>query len=177
VSQPALDISRRGLLAGAFAACAAPRALLGEGTGAEFDPQCVFCQIAAGTREATIVWSDEKCLAFGSIGPLQPGHLLLVPRRHFANLYELPDEVAAHLLPVASRLARALKSTLHADGLNLWQSNEKAAGQSVFHFHLHLIPRFAGQEIFETVVEVPKATQQDLEKVLAPVRAALSQGR
>jgi histidine triad (HIT) family protein len=174
VNQLASAISRRGLLAGAVAACAAPGALVGEGEGSEFDPECVFCQIVAATREATFVWQDDRCVAFGSIGPLQPGHLLLVPRRHYVNLYELPDEVASHLLPVASRLARALKTTLHADGLNLWQSNEKAAGQSVFHFHLHLIPRFAGREIFKTVVEVPRATPQELEAVLAPVRATLA---
>jgi histidine triad (HIT) family protein len=71
-------------------------------------------------------------------------------------------------------LARALKATLHADGLNLMQSNEKAAGQSVFHFHLHLIPRFAGKEIFKTVVEAPEADHEELERVLGPVRAALS---
>ncbi len=167
-------ISRRGLLAGAVAACAGPATLLGEGPGAEFDAQCVFCQIVAGTREASVVWSDGQCVAFGSNRPLQPGHLLLVPRRHFANLYELPAEVSSHLLPVASRLGRALKATLHADGLTLQQNNEKAAGQSVFHFHLHLIPRFAGREIFKTVVEAPEASRQELESVLAPVREALA---
>ena len=167
-------ISRRGLLAGAVAACAGPATLLGEGEGTEFDPECVFCQIVAGTREATLVWQDDRYVAFGSIRPLQPGHVLLVPRRHFANLYELPEEVSSHLLPVASRLGRALKATLHADGLTLLQNNEKAAGQSVFHFHLHLIPRFAGREIFKTLVEPPEASGQELESVLAPVREALS---
>ena len=174
MSRVASAISRRGLLAGTVAACAVPGTLLGEDPGAEFDAQCVFCQIVAGTREASVVWRDDQCVAFGSIRPLQPGHLLLVPRRHFANLYELPAEVSSHLLPVASRLGRALKATLHADGLTLLQNNEKAAGQSVFHFHLHLIPRFAGTKIFETVVDAPEAGPEELERALAPVRAALS---
>lgn len=167
-------VSRRALLAGSFAACAAPRVLLaGEGATAAA-PDCVFCQIVAGTRPATFVFEDDRCVAFGSIEPIQPGHLLLVPRHHVATLYELSEADASHLLPVASRLGRALKRAHQADGLTLLQNNERAAGQAVFHFHLHLIPRHAGVEIFRRVVETHRATPEELERDLAPVRAALA---
>lgn len=166
-------LSRRALLAGGLAASAAARALLGREAASSSSADCVFCQIVAGTRPATFVYEDDRCVAFGSIEPIQPGHLLLVPRNHVATLYDLPEADAAHLLPVATRLGRALKRAHQADGLTLLQNNERAAGQAVFHFHLHLIPRHAGQEIFRRVVEPHRATPEELERDLAPVRAAL----
>lgn len=167
-------LSRRALLGGSLAALASPRLLRAEGPPhAASDPSCVFCQIVNHSSEATFVWQDDLCVAFGSISPLQPGHVLLVPRQHVVTLYDLPADVGAHLLPVASRIGRTLKETLHADGLTLLQNNEKASGQAVFHFHMHLIPRHAGQEVFKTLVQPPKATQAELEAVLAPVRKAL----
>lgn len=170
---PPTRVSRRALLAGSLAACASPARLFGSDPDPRQEPGCVFCQIVAGTRPATFVYEDDRCVAFGSIEPIQPGHLLLVPRSHVATLYELPEVDAAHLLPVASRLGRALKRAHQADGLTLLQNNEKAAGQAVFHFHLHLIPRHAGREIFRRVVETHRATPEELERDLAPVRAAL----
>jgi histidine triad (HIT) family protein len=165
--------SRRSLLTGALAYLAAPRGALGAADPVASDPGCVFCQIVAGKSEATLVWQDDLCVAFASINPLQPGHLLLVPRQHVENLYGLPEDVAAHLLPVASRIGRAIKSALRADGLTLLQNNEKAAGQSVLHFHLHLIPRHEGVAVFKTMVEAPKATPEQLESAVAPIRKAL----
>jgi histidine triad (HIT) family protein len=140
------------------------------------DPDCVFCQILAGTREATFVYRDEVCAAFGSIEPVQPGHVLLVPRHHAVTLYDLPESAGARLLPIASRIARALRDALHADGMTLLQNSGKAAGQTVPHFHLHLVPRREGVEVLRRVVETHKATQAELEGVLAPVRAALRGG-
>jgi histidine triad (HIT) family protein len=136
----------------------------------------VFCQIIAGKREAAFAWQDDVCVAFASIYPLQPGHLLLVPRRHVENLYGLPDDVGAHLLPVASRIGRAMKTALRADGLSVRQNNEKAGDQTVFHFHMHLIPRWEGKEVFKTLIDPPKATPEQLENAVAPVRKALAGG-
>lgn len=164
--------TRRSLLTGSLAALAVPRGAAAPPPA--LDPNCVFCQIIAGKREAAFVWKDDLCVAFASINPLQPGHLLLVPRQHVENLYGMPDDVGAHLLPVASRIGRTIKSALHADGLTLLQNNEKAAGQAVFHFHLHLIPRHEGKDVFKTVVEAPRATQDQLENAVAPIRRALA---
>ncbi len=169
--------SRRSFFAGSLAALAAPRGLLGAAAPAPVsDPDCVFCQILAGKREATFAWQDDLCVAFASLYPLQPGHLLLVPRQHVENLYGLPEDIGAHLLPVAARIGRAMKTALRADGLTLQQNNEKAGGQTVFHFHLHLIPRWEGREVFKTVVETPKATPEQLESAVAPVRKLLAGG-
>jgi histidine triad (HIT) family protein len=166
--------SRRSLLTGSLAALMAPRGLLGAAAPVPAsDPDCVFCQIVAGKREATFAWQDDVCVAFASIYPLQPGHLLLVPRQHVENLYGLPDDVGAHLLPVASRIGRAIKSALRADGLSLRQNNEKAGDQTVFHFHLHLIPRWEGKEVFKTLIDPPRATPEQLESAVAPIRRAL----
>ena len=175
-------LSRRSVIGASLAALAGPSLLKGRQEPREVSPQvadsaCVFCQIVAGSREATFVWQDELCVAFGSLYPIQPGHVLLVPRRHVVNLYDLPPDVGAHLLPTASRIGKTLKSVLQADGLTLVQNNDKAAGQTVFHFHLHLIPRREGHEIFKTLVETKMATQAELDGVLAPVRRALGQGR
>jgi histidine triad (HIT) family protein len=166
--------SRRSLLTGSLAALAAPRGLLAAAPAPASAPDCPFCRIVAGKGEARFVWQDDLCVAFASIKPLQPGHLLLVPRQHVENLYGLPEDVGAHLLPVASKIGRAMKSALRADGLTLLQNNEKAAGQSVPHFHLHLIPRHAGQDVFKTVVETSVATQEQLESAVAPIRKALA---
>lgn len=175
---PAVPVlSRRTLLGASLAALASPAATAlerqTETPPPASDPSCVFCQIIAGSREATLVWQDEVCVAFGSLYPIQPGHVLLVPRRHVVTLYDLPPDLGAHLLPAASRIGSTLKSVLHADGLTLLQNNDKAAGQSVFHFHLHLIPRRTGHEIWKTLVEPKMATQAELDGVLAPVRQAL----
>jgi histidine triad (HIT) family protein len=167
--------SRRSLLTGSLATVAAPRGLLGAAAPVlAADPNCVFCQIVAGKREAVIVWQDDVCVAFASIYPIQPGHLLLVPRHHVENLYGLPDDVGAHLLPVASKISRAMKAALKADGLSLRQNNEKASGQTVFHFHLHLIPRWEGKEVFKTLVDPPLATPEQLKSAVAPIRKALA---
>jgi histidine triad (HIT) family protein len=137
----------------------------------------VFCQIAAGKAEAAIAWQDDVCVAIASIYPLQPGHLLLLPRQHVENLYSLPDDIGAHLLPVASRIGRAMKASLHADGLSVRQNNEKAGDQTVFHFHIHLIPRWEGKEVFKTLIDPPRATTEQLESAVAPIRKALASMR
>lgn len=163
--------SRRSLLTGSLATLAVPHALAAAPPAP--DPSCVFCQIVAGKREAAIVWKDDVCVAFASIYPMQPGHLLLVPRHHVENLYGLPDDVGAHLLPVASKISRAMKAALRMDGLSVRQNNEKAGDQTVFHFHLHLVPRWEGKEVFKTLVDPPLATAEQLEAAVAPIRKAL----
>lgn len=166
-------VSRRSLLTGSLATLATPSGLHAAPPPVA-DSNCVFCQIVAGKREAAVVWQDDVCMAFASIQPIQPGHLLLVPRQHVENLYGLPDDVGAHLLPVASRIGRAMKTSLRADGLSLRQNNEKAGDQTVFHFHIHLIPRWEGKEVFKTLVDPPLATAEQLESAVAPIRKALS---
>lgn len=163
--------SRRSVLRGLGAMAAVP-ASAATGPAAP-DDDCVFCRIVAGTSEATIVWRDERCIAIADRFPFAPGHTLLMPRAHVQDLYAMPADLAAHLFGLAPRLARELKRVFKADGMTLIQNNERAGGQSVFHFHLHLVPRTTGVELFRRTVERPEATRELRERQFAPVRAAL----
>lgn len=107
---------------------------------------CWICRVSAGTAKAAIVAQTDELLVIVSPMPLNVGHTLVVPRRHIRDLYELPDELAGPLLSTASRMARAAKLAFSADGVTLRQHNEPAGGQEVFHFHLHVIPRFVGDD-------------------------------
>ena len=107
---------------------------------------CWICRVSAGKAKASIVAQTDELLAMISPMPLNVGHTLVVPRRHIRDLYALPDELAGPLLSTAARIARAAKLAFSADGITLRQHNEPAGGQEVFHFHLHVIPRFIGDD-------------------------------
>ncbi|WP_039789308.1 HIT family protein [Actinoalloteichus spitiensis] len=103
---------------------------------------CVFCDIVAGTAESSIVYQDDRVLAFLDILPFTPGHLLVVPKEHAAGLAELDEELGAHLFRTAHRIARALRAgPLPCEGVNLLLADGAVAFQEVFHVHLHVIPR------------------------------------
>ena len=109
------------------------------------DNPCVFCAIAAGRGEASRVHEDEHVVAFLDIRPVTTGHLLVVPRLHAASLETLPEDCGARVFQVAQRLTRALRrSGLPCEGVNLFLADGAVAGQEVFHVHLHVIPRTAG---------------------------------
>ena len=108
---------------------------------------CIFCAIVAGDIPATIVYEDEDVLAFMDIAPINPGHTLIIPKQHYRNIYDIPAEVGGKIMQTAVSLAKAIRKALNTDGLNLVQSNEAAGFQTVFHFHLHLIPRWEGDPI------------------------------
>jgi histidine triad (HIT) family protein len=102
---------------------------------------CIFCKIVAGEIPSIKVYEDEATLAFMDINPLGEGHVLLVPKRHFVGLFDADDEAMGHVMAAAARVARAMKSVLGIDSMNLLQANGRWAAQSVLHFHVHLIPR------------------------------------
>lgn len=104
---------------------------------------CIFCRIANGEIPAATLYEDEEFRVILDLGPASKGHALILPKKHAANLFELPDETAGKAMILAKKIAAVLKEGLHADGINLVQNNGEAAGQTVFHFHLHLIPRYA----------------------------------
>ena len=106
---------------------------------------CVFCAIVAGSVPASVVYRDDKCMAFMDVRPVTPGHLLVVPLVHSKSLAELEPAVGGHLFVVAQRLAAAIqRSGLRADGINFFLADGEAAGQEVCHLHLHVFPRFQG---------------------------------
>lgn len=107
--------------------------------------ECVFCAIIRGEAPASTVYEDERAMAFMDIRPVNPGHVLVVPRAHAASLAELEPEAGAHLFRVAMRLAPAVRrSGVACEGVNLFLADGRAAGQEVLHVHLHIVPRFVG---------------------------------
>lgn len=106
---------------------------------------CVFCDILARKRPSSIVFQDDVCCAFVDIQPVNPGHVLLVPIAHAASLAELDGASGARMFRIGQRIAAALRdSGLRCEGVNLFLADGEAAGQEVFHVHLHVIPRYAG---------------------------------
>ncbi len=123
---------------------------------------CIFCKIANGEIPSSTLYEDHDFRVILDMGPATKGHALLLPKKHYANLFELDDEIAGKTLKTAKRVAGRMKEALHADGFNLVQNNGEAAGQTVFHFHMHLIPRYEhdnanilwkSQEITDTYME------------------------
>lgn len=104
---------------------------------------CIFCEIVAGRIPSARVYEDETKLAFMDIGPVRPGHVLLVPKAHYERVTDLPDDVAADLGGMLPRLARAVVAAARADGFNIFQTNGECSGQVVPHVHFHIIPRHA----------------------------------
>ncbi|MBC8248783.1 MAG: HIT family protein [Anaerolineales bacterium] len=108
------------------------------------DRGCVFCDIIEGRAPADVVSEDGETLAFMDINPANPGHTLVIPKQHARDVYELDEETAAAVMRTSVRIANAIKAALQPDGMNLVQSNERAGGQEIFHFHMHIIPRWYG---------------------------------
>ena len=133
---------------------------------------CIFCRIALGHLPDPIVFRTDQLLVFCPHAPIQLGHCLIVPQHHIPNLYELPDDLAGPILQLAARVARAIKQEFAADGISLRQHNDPAGGQEVFHFHLHVIPRYTGDaERINTRLPVLEHTEQV--EIAARLRAAL----
>jgi histidine triad (HIT) family protein len=107
------------------------------------DPNCLFCKIVAGELPANMVHEDERTVGFMDISPATRGHALVVPRAHATDLHDVDSEDLAAVAAAAQRLAGRARDALHADGVNLLSSSGAAAWQHVFHFHVHVIPRYA----------------------------------
>lgn len=111
------------------------------------DSNCIFCKIANGEIPSKTLYEDDSFRVILDISPASKGHAIILPKNHAANLYELPDEDAAKIMIVAKKVAAVLKDTLHCDGLNVLQNNGEAAGQTIFHLHVHLIPRYENDNV------------------------------
>ena len=105
---------------------------------------CVFCRIVAKEIPAALVYEDQLTMAFMDAGQVNPGHVLVAAKGHAENIYELDDGQAAALLKTAARVARAIRDAFNPQGLSVYQANGKAAWQTVFHYHMHLLPRHEG---------------------------------
>jgi len=133
---------------------------------------CVFCKIVAGQIPSTRVYEDEHTLAFMDIGHVNPGHTLVAVKKHAANIFELEEAQAEAIARAVVKISRALKKAFEPEGLSIYQANGKAAGQTVFHYHVHLLPRHAGDGM-ELVWPVKNPPRAQLEDYAARVRAQL----
>ena len=125
---------------------------------------CIFCKIANGEIPSKTLYEDERFRVILDLGPAARGHALVIPKEHASDLYELPEETASQVLVLAKKMAARMADKLHCDGLNLIQNNGEAAGQTVPHFHLHMIPRYLNDG--QKIGWVPgKPTQEELEAV------------
>ena len=108
---------------------------------------CIFCKIAAGEIPSTTLYEDQDFRVILDLGPASKGHALILPKEHYANIYEIPDELAAKAIILAKKMAGIMTRALNCDGFNIVQNNGEAAGQTVFHFHMHLIPRYKDDQV------------------------------
>ncbi len=133
---------------------------------------CVFCKIVAGQIPSTRVDEDEHTLAFMDIGQVNPGHVLLTVKKHAENIYALDDAQAAAVARSSARVARAIRDAFKPAGLSVYQANGKPAGQTVFHYHVHLLPRHEGDGM-ELTWPVKNPPREKLEEYASRIRANL----
>ena len=133
---------------------------------------CIFCAIAAGTAPGHRIAEDDRVLAFLDLFPAARGHTLIVPRAHAENLFEVGEEDLAAVAVTSRRIARAIRRALAPDGLGVFQLNGAAAGQTVFHYHMHLIPRWAGTPL--ALHGRRRAEDSELAPVAEEIRKALA---
>jgi histidine triad (HIT) family protein len=107
---------------------------------------CIFCQIARKEAPASVVYEDDQIIAFMSIHPVSVGHTLVVPKKHYENIYEIPEEEVAYLYKIVKNITYAVNKTVDAEGIRIVQNNGEAAGQVVFHMHVHIIPMSKGRQ-------------------------------
>ncbi len=134
---------------------------------------CVFCRIVAGNADASVVYEDDRLLAFCDLNPVNPGHLLIIPKIHRAGLVDLDESDGSQMFVIARRLAAAIRrSGLRCEGVNLFLADGLAAGQEVFHVHLHVFPRYRGDRFRLDTGQRP-ASRGDLDTIAVRVRAVL----
>ncbi|MBS5520720.1 MAG: HIT family protein [Clostridiales bacterium] len=136
------------------------------------EQSCIFCKIAQGNIPSSTIYEDDMFRVILDLSPAARGHALVLPKEHFRNIFDIDDKTASKLFVVAAKVARAMKESLGCDGMNIVQNNEEIAGQTVFHFHLHIIPRY--KDDGQTIAWNPGSAEPDeLKEITAKIKAAL----
>lgn len=133
------------------------------------DVNCIFCKLANGEIPTATLYEDEDFRVILDASPASKGHALIIPKEHYASLYELSDELAAKTLVLAKKMITKLTDILGCDGYNIVQNNGEAAGQTVFHFHLHMIPRFKDDGV-GIGWKMGELTEEDKEELLSKIK-------
>lgn len=135
---------------------------------------CLFCKIIEGTIPSVKVYEDEHSYAFMDIMPLSKGHVLLVPKTHVADIFEMTEDIAKNLYAAAPKVANAIKAAFNPIGLNTVNNNGAAAGQTVFHYHLHFIPRYDETDGLKVQWETKQYTSEALNEVANAIKNELN---
>lgn len=132
---------------------------------------CIFCMIANKEIPSNVVYEDEQVLAFLDLSQAGKGHTLVVPKKHFANVLEIEEDVYLHAMKIAKKIAEALKKTYNCDGVNILNNCCEAAGQTVFHFHIHVIPRFYNDTVtIKWIDNSNKNSQEEMAKIKEEIK-------
>ena len=132
---------------------------------------CIFCKIIKGEIPSATVYEDDNFKAILDVNPAARGHIIILPKNHSANVFEIPEEEISGIMVVAKKLAKAVKEAYKCDGVNILQNNGEAAGQTVFHLHVHVIPRFKNDSI--NLAWKPGEMPEDMEQIVKEIQAKL----
>lgn len=133
------------------------------------EKSCKFCKIVRKESPESNVYEDSRVMAFLDIRPLAEGHTLVIPKSHYETIYDIPEEEVAHLYKIVKRVALAVKKGVKADGISIVQQNGRAAGQEIFHLHVHVIPRYEGRKL-PRFGEIPEASREKLDEVAKKIK-------
>ena len=124
-----------------------------------FDESCIFCKIVRKQAPSSVIYEDDTIIVFLDIRPLNMGHTLVIPKAHYVDIFDIPEKELSQMYKVAKQVSFAIKKATNADGISIIQQNGKAAGQDIFHIHVHVVPRFEGQKLppFSELKEVERA--------------------
>ncbi len=134
------------------------------------DENCIFCKIANGEIPSATLYEDEEFRVILDLGPATRGHALILPKNHFSDLYDIDEETAAKAMVLAKKMITKLKDVLGCDGYNIVQNNGAVAGQTVFHFHMHLIPRYEGDGAGIASWKQGELSEKDKEEILKKLK-------
>lgn len=132
---------------------------------------CIFCKIIKGEIPSYTIYEDEMYKVILDRFPASPGHALIIPKSHHTDIFDMPDQVASGMYPLAKKMAVLLKKATHADGINIVQNNGEASGQAVFHFHLHLVPRKYGDNVKLNQTSCKDTTLEELADMQKKIKA------
>jgi len=133
------------------------------------DPVCPFCKLVRKEGEASVVFEDDRTMVFMDTRPVTDGHTLVIPKVHYENIYDVPEDELAYVYRVVKRVAGAVKRGVEAEGISITQHNGRAANQRVFHLHVHVIPRYEGQR-FPWPDELSEAKRDKLDAIAQKIR-------
>lgn len=137
------------------------------------DENCIFCKIAAGEIPSRTIYEDDSFRVIMDISPAAKGHAIILPKNHAADIFELPEEDASKILIVAKKVASAMKKALKCDGVNILQNNGEVAGQTVFHLHVHVIPRYQDDQVKIKWSPITTFTEEEMDALHKEIVSAM----